>query len=70
MGAVAIDPGGDLDDGFVGQVGEGAVVADVDDLQIAGAVMERGDELRGRLAVEGAAAIGQQGGLLGQRRSR
>ena len=52
MGAVAIDPGGDLDHRIVGHVRQRAVVADVDDLDVAGPGMERRDELGGRLAVE------------------
>ena len=40
MGAVAVDRGRDLDDGVVGQIGEGAAVADVDDLDVAGAVVQ------------------------------
>ena len=66
VGAVAVDPGRDLDDGRVGQIGECPVVAHVDDLDVAGAVVERCDQLRRRLAVEGPAAVGQQGGLLGE----
>ena len=33
MGAVAVDPGGDLDDGVVGQVRQRALVPHVDDLE-------------------------------------
>ena len=66
MRPVAVDPGRDLDDGRVGQVGECPVVAHVDDLDVAGAVVERRDQLRGRLAVVGAAAGREQRRLLGQ----
>ena len=40
MRAVAVDPGGDLDNGRRGQVGEYPVVPGIDDLDVAGAVME------------------------------
>ena len=63
MGAIAVDPGGDLDDGIVGQVRQRAVVADVDDLDVAGPGVERGDELGRRLAVERPAAAFQEGRL-------
>ncbi len=70
MRAVAIDPGRDLDDRVGGQVGQRAVVADVDDLDVAGAVVERGDELGRRLAVERAAALLEEGRLLGRASGR
>ena len=68
MRAVAVDARRDLDHGVVGQVRQRPVVADVDDLDIAGAVVERGDQLRRGLAVEGAAAAREQRRLLGERR--
>ena len=67
MRAVAVDDRRDLDDGVGRQVGHRAVVADVDDLDVARAVVERGDELRRGLAVERPAAVLEQLRLLGQR---
>ena len=58
----------DLDRVVVGEAGERAVVADVDDLGVAGVAREGGDELRGGLAVEGAAAALEQLRLGRQRR--
>ena len=63
MGAVAIDPGRHLDHRMGRQVRERAVVADVDDLDIAGPGVERGDELGRGLAVERPAALLEQGRL-------
>ena len=60
VGAVAIDRAGDLDDVVVGQVGDRAVVAHVHDLHVAGAGVQRRDQRRGRVGVEGAAPLLQQ----------
>ena len=60
MGAVPIDPGGNLDDRVVRHVREGAIVAHVDDLDVASPVVERRDQLCRGLAVEGAAAVGEE----------
>jgi hypothetical protein len=57
MSAIAVDPGGDLDDGVVGQPGQRPVVPDVDDLDIAATIVERRHELGRRLRVEGPAAV-------------
>ena len=58
--AVARDARGHLHDHVVRQVRQRAAVVRVDDLDVAAAVVERGDQLRGRLAVEGAAAVLEQ----------
>src|SRR6266536_2712475 len=68
VGAGGVDARRDLDHGVGRQVREGPVVADVDDLHVAGAGVERGDELGGGLAVEGAAAPVQQRRLGVERR--
>ena len=65
---VARDARGNLHDDVIGQVGQRAAVARVDDLDIAAAVVERRDQLRGRLAVEGAAAVLEQLRLRVERR--
>ena len=57
---VAIDPRGHLHHGVVGEVRDGAVVANVDDLDVAGAGMQRRDERGGGVAVEGASSLLQQ----------
>jgi len=61
-----IDDGRDLDDCRIRQVGDRAVVAHVDDLGVAGTVVQRRDELRRGLAVERPAAVIEQLGLLRQ----
>ena len=68
MGAVTVDDGRDLDDRVVGQVRDRAVVPNVDDLHVAGAVVEGRDELRRGLAVERPAAMIEELGLLVERR--
>ena len=58
--AVAVDSRRDLDHVVRVELGDRAVVADVDHLDVAGAIVERREQLRGRLAVERAAAVVQQ----------
>ena len=62
--AVGVDPRGDLDDVVVGEVRDRPGVASVHDLHVARPGRERGDELRGGLAVERAAASLEQLRLL------
>src|ERR671922_2258354 len=50
MRTVPIDDRGDLDDGRPRQVGEGAAVPDVDDLDVATTVVQRRDQLSRSLA--------------------
>ena len=65
---VRLDPRRHLDDVVVGEPGERARVPDVDLVHVAVAGDERGDEAGRGLAVERAAALLEQRGLLGQRR--
>jgi hypothetical protein len=58
-----MDRAWDLDDRIVGQLGQCAVVAHIDDLHIASVVPERREELHRRLAVERAASAHEQLGL-------
>src|SRR5439155_828954 len=67
-GPDSADPCRHLDRVVVGEAGEGAVVPQVDDLDVAAPGRERGDELRRRLAVVGAAAPLEQGRFGRQRR--
>ncbi len=64
--AVTVDLGGHLDDVVRRHPFHRAAVADVDDVDGAVAGRERADEADRRLAVESAAALFQQGGLLRQ----
>ena len=68
VGAVAVDARRDLDDVVGLELRHRAVVADVDDLDVPGPVVEGREQLRGGLAVEGAAAMCQQLGLSVERR--
>ena len=52
-----------LDDVVVGEEGQGAVVAEVDDLDVAVVGPQRRDEVHRRLGVEGAAALRERLGL-------
>ena len=60
MRTVSIDPGRHLDHVVGAKPGERLAVADVDDLDVARAVMEGGEQLRGCLAVEGASTVVEQ----------
>jgi hypothetical protein len=68
VGASPIDACRDFDDRVVGEVRQRSVVPHVDDLDVAGAGMERGHQLGRSLAVERTAALLEQLRLLVDRR--
>ena len=68
MGPIAIDAGRHLDHVIGVKPGKRIAVADVDDLDVARAIVEGGEQLRGRLAVEGASAVVEQRGFRVERR--
>ena len=68
MCAVAVDPRRDLDHGIGRQVGQRAIVADVDDLDVAAPVVQRRDEVDRGLAVVRTSALAEQRRLLRERR--
>jgi len=67
-GAVPVDMSRHLDDVLLGESADRGAVADVDDLDVAGVRRERADQADCALAVEGAAALLEEGRFLGQLR--